>query len=82
MTRRMRTWLGLDLGTSAVKALVVGEDGAVRGRGRAACPVDVPAPDRAEADPRAWLAAAAAAAREAGRKYISVASEVLGEAAA
>jgi xylulokinase len=51
--------LGLDLGTSAVKALVVGGDGSVVARGRAPCAVDVPAPGRAEADPRSWLRAAA-----------------------
>ena len=34
--------LGLDLGTSAVKALVVDGDGRVVGRGRAPCRVDVP----------------------------------------
>src|ERR687893_796603 len=66
MTRPMRTWLGLDIGTSAGKALVAGEDGAGRGPGRAAWPVDVPARGLAEADPAAWLDAAAAAVREAG----------------
>jgi xylulokinase len=58
--------LGLDLGTSAVKALRVGEDGRVLARGRAPCRVDVPAPGWAESDPRAWLAAAGEAVRQAG----------------
>jgi xylulokinase len=58
-------FLGLDIGTSAVKALLAGADGRVLATGRAPCRVDVPAAGRAEADPAAWLDAAGAAVREA-----------------
>ena len=58
--------LGLDIGTSAVKALLVGEDGAVVATGRAPCTVDVPAAGRAEAVPGGWLTAAREAVAQAG----------------
>jgi xylulokinase len=61
----VRVYLGLDLGTSAVKALLAGEDGTVVASGRAPCRVDVPAPGRAEAQPEEWLAAAHVAVRDA-----------------
>jgi xylulokinase len=57
--------LGIDLGTSAVKALVVGLDGTVRGRGSAPYPTDQPTPDRAEQDPHAWWQATTIAVRQA-----------------
>jgi xylulokinase len=62
--------LGLDLGTSAVKALFVGEDGRVGARGRAPCRVDSPAPGWAESDPRRWLASAGKAVRQAGDRRV------------
>ena len=58
--------LGLDIGTSAVKALLVGEDGAVLAAGRAPCAVDTPAAGRAEARPEAWLTAARDAVAQVG----------------
>jgi xylulokinase len=57
--------LGIDLGTSGVKALVAGADGAVLGRGAAAYPVRVPASGRAESAPEDWWLATRAAVREA-----------------
>jgi xylulokinase len=57
--------LGIDLGTSGVKALVAGTDGAVLGRGVAGYPVRVPASGRAEAAPEDWWLATRAAVREA-----------------
>jgi xylulokinase len=57
--------LGIDLGTSQLKALVATPDGQVLGRGRAACPIDVPAGGHAETDPGAWWRAAGAAVRQA-----------------
>jgi xylulokinase len=60
-----RVYLGLDVGTSAVKALLAGEDGEVLATGRAPCVVDVPAPGRAEARPEGWLEAAGVAVRAA-----------------
>ena len=58
-------FLGLDLGTSAVKALLVDADGEVLGRGRAEYPVLHPRPDHAEQDPAAWWHATVAATRAA-----------------
>jgi xylulokinase len=57
--------LGIDLGTSAVKALVVGPDGTVAGRGRADHVIERPEPDRAEQEPEEWWAAVVRAVREA-----------------
>ncbi len=57
--------LGIDLGTSGVKALVAGPDGGVLGRGKAGYPVQVPASGRAETAPGDWWLATRAAVREA-----------------
>jgi len=67
--------VGVDLGTSGVKVLVVGLDGAgldnarvdnaVLGRGRAEYPVRVPAVGRAESDPGDWWRATGRAVRQA-----------------
>jgi xylulokinase len=57
--------LGIDLGTSGVKALVAGTDGGILGRGTAGYPVRVPASGRAEAAPGDWWLATRAAVREA-----------------
>ena len=56
--------LGLDLGTSAVKVVAVGSDGAVRSRARADYPTARPEPAAAEQDPRDWWAAVAGALDE------------------
>lgn len=58
-------FLGLDLGTSAVKALLVDEEGRVLGRGAAEHPTSHPHPGCAEQDPADWWAAAVAAVRAA-----------------
>jgi xylulokinase len=65
--------LGIDLGTSGVKAIVVGGagqvpsrvPGQVLGRGMAGYPVRVPAPGHAESAPEDWWLAMRAAVREA-----------------
>ena len=58
-------FLGLDLGTSSVKALVLDEGGEVRGEGSAPYRVHAPSPGWAESDPQDWWTAAAEAARAA-----------------
>ena len=58
-------FLGIDLGTSAVKALVVDEDGQVRGTGSAEYPVHRPQAGWAEQDPDDWWAATADAVQRA-----------------
>lgn len=57
--------LGLDLGTGSVKALLIGEDGGVRGEGAAPCGVSSPHPGWAESDPEEWWEAVSPAVRAA-----------------
>ncbi|WP_417701482.1 xylulokinase [Pseudophaeobacter sp.] len=54
-------YLGLDLGTSGVKALLIDEDQIVLAEGHSALEVDRPAPLWSEQDPMAWIAACEAA---------------------
>ena len=54
-------WLGIDLGTSGVKAVVLDERGAVVGRGGAPLAVSRPHPDWSEQAPDDWWDAANAA---------------------
>lgn len=53
--------LGVDLGTSSVKAVLVDDRGQVVAAGSAPCQVDRPRPGWAEADPERWWAAAVTA---------------------
>lgn len=55
--------LGLDLGTSSVKALLLPEGDGVPTVASVACAVSTPRPGWVEADPTEWAAAAAAAVR-------------------
>ena len=57
--------LGLDLGTSQVKALLCAPDGTVLGHGQASYQVTVPRPGWAETDPEHWWRAVCAAVRAA-----------------
>jgi xylulokinase len=57
--------LGIDLGTSGVKALVASPDGEVLGRGSAGYTVRAAAPGQAESAPEDWWMATRAAVREA-----------------
>jgi xylulokinase len=61
----MACLLGLDIGTSSTKALLLGADGGVVGRGSAGYPISQPEPDRAEQDPDDWWRAAADSTRQA-----------------
>jgi xylulokinase len=58
-------YLGIDLGTSAVKALVVDGNGTVRGMGSAEYPTLRPYPGWAEQDPDAWWQATIDAVQQA-----------------
>lgn len=53
----MRCYLGLDLGTSGLKGVVVDAQGVVRSEAEAAYDVSAPRPGWAETDPRVWSAA-------------------------
>jgi xylulokinase len=50
----MGALIGLDVGTSAVKALAVGEDGAILGRCEVSYPLSTPRPGWSEQDPEDW----------------------------
>ncbi|WP_314375756.1 xylulokinase [Sphingomonas paucimobilis] len=56
-------FLGIDIGTSGVKAVVLDEDGAVVGQGTAALTVQRPHPLWSEQEPEAWWQATTAAVR-------------------
>ena len=55
--------LGIDVGTSAVKALLAADDGSVAASASAPCAVQHPAPGWAEVHPRHWWQAAVHAVR-------------------
>jgi xylulokinase len=57
--------LGIDLGTSSVKAVVTDIDGNVIGHAVGHYPVSTPQPGRSETDPLEWLAATRAAVQHA-----------------
>lgn len=57
-------WLGLDIGTSAVKAVIVGDDGAVAAQATAPLRVSRPHPLWSEQDPEDWWRATCAAVAE------------------
>jgi xylulokinase len=56
-------YLGIDIGTSAAKSLVLDEDGRVRSQASAALRVRRPQPHWAEQDPESWWEATVAAVR-------------------
>src|SRR3989454_5752525 len=58
-------FLGIDLGTSSLKALVLDVDGSIVGTGSASYPLTTPQPRWAESDPQAWWQATGTAVREA-----------------
>lgn len=57
--------LGIDLGTSSVKALLLATDGTVLGEAASSYPVHAPHPGWAESDPADWWSAVAIAVRTA-----------------
>ncbi|MCS7260980.1 MAG: FGGY family carbohydrate kinase, partial [Anaerolineae bacterium] len=57
--------LGIDLGTSSVKAVLVDREGQMLGIGSAEYPVLMPRPDYAEQDPEMWWQATGMAVRQA-----------------
>jgi xylulokinase len=61
----MAALLGIDLGTSSVKAVVIDEAGQVLGVGSREIPMEVPEPDRAEQDPACWWSNTVMAVRQA-----------------
>lgn len=68
----MASWLGLDVGTSSVKAVLVADDGAVLGSGSAAYPTHRAADAVAEQDPCDYLTACSQAVAQCGTEVRSV----------
>src|SRR3989442_7210950 len=58
-------FLGIDLGTSSLKALVLDVDGAIVGRAAASYSMSAPQPGWSESDPQDWWQAAATATKQA-----------------
>lgn len=67
-SERHTTVLGIDLGTSSIKAVVARLDGSVAGQGTSEYPVSRARPRWSETAPADWLAAAAVAVRAAVRQ--------------
>jgi xylulokinase len=61
----MTALLGIDLGTSSVKAVVIDEAGQLLGVGAREIPMEVPEANRAEQDPAAWWSNTVMAVRQA-----------------
>lgn len=57
--------LGVDIGTTGAKAVIIGDDGRIRGSGGAEYPFATPRPGWAEQDPEAWWQGARQSIREA-----------------
>jgi xylulokinase len=60
--------IGLDVGTTGVKALALSEDGMVVGRAEEEYPLSIPRPGWAEQDPEDWVRAAESALEALGAK--------------
>jgi xylulokinase len=65
------TLIGLDVGTTGVKALAVTPDGAVAGRAEVEYPLSTPRPGWAEQQPDDWWQAAQAAMRQLGARGVA-----------
>ena len=74
----MSLYLGIDLGTSGLKAVFVSPDGNVRGIGYGRCRIDIPQPGYAEQDPQAWYETMCRAVREGLKQTGESADQVKG----
>src|SRR5260221_13028073 len=61
----MTRLLGIDLGTSSVKVVIIDEKARLLAVGSREYPIDVPQPGYAEQDPQAWWKATVQAIRQA-----------------
>lgn len=78
MERDMSLYLGIDLGTSGLKAVFVTPEGTVRGIGYGRCGIDIPKPGFAEQDPDQWYQTMCEAVREGLRQTGEQAGAVKG----
>lgn len=67
----MRAYLGLDVGTSGLKAVLAGQDGRLLAFAEEAYAVATPAPGHVEMDSGTWIASAAATVRQLSRELSS-----------
>ena len=74
----MAIYLGIDLGTTGLKSLLVREDGAICGSGYREYPISIPAPGYAEQDPENWWTALRESLAEALSRSGADASEIAG----
>ncbi len=74
----MKYYLGIDLGTTGVKALLVGTDGAVKSTGYASYPLYTPQAQYAEQDPQDWWQGMCDAIAQALRISQIAPSDILG----
>ncbi|GAI82581.1 unnamed protein product, partial [marine sediment metagenome] len=64
----MKNMLGIDLGTSSVKAVVVNEEGLPLGIGMQEYPIEIPKPGWAEQSPEVWWDSTVVAVQQAVRR--------------
>lgn len=74
----MAIYLGIDLGTTGLKSLLVREDGTICGSGYREYPISIPAPGTAEQDPQAWWDALRDTLAEAMRRAGARPDEIAG----
>ena len=74
----MAVYLGIDLGTTGLKSLLVREDGTICGSGYREYPISIPAPGRAEQDPEDWWRALRDSLADAMARSGARAEEVAG----
>ncbi|TMF45820.1 MAG: xylulose kinase, partial [Chloroflexi bacterium] len=69
-------FLGIDLGTSSLKALVLDVDGTIVGTASASYSMSAPQPGWSEAEPEDWWTAAAPAVRQAAGEHAAAIAAV------
>ncbi len=74
----MTRLLGIDLGTSSVKAVIIDEKARLLAVGSREYPIDVPQPGYAEQDPQAWWKASVQAIRQAVEQAGSAEIDAIG----
>jgi xylulokinase len=70
--------VGLDVGTTAVKAIAIDEDGEVRARAEEAYPLSTPHPGWAEQDPDHWVRGADAALAKMDATHVGFSGQMHG----
>jgi xylulokinase len=74
----MKLYLGIDLGTSGLKTVLVQHDGTVAGIGTGNYPIDIPHPGYAEQDPELWYKVLCRAVQDVLKQAKADPADVLG----